>query len=157
MMCGVTGDLLTSWVDRLPPRLRRLLPRELVGFAVIGAVTLSVDLALLSLLREETRWPLAVAVSIAYLCASGLNFVLNRTANFRSHAPVGGQLVRYAFVLAGDYLLTVAGSTGLAATGLNFQLARLTASLFVAVFTYSASRWWVFQDRSERLPQPVNP
>jgi hypothetical protein len=29
------GDFLTSWVDRLPPRLRRLLPRELVGFAVV--------------------------------------------------------------------------------------------------------------------------
>ena len=162
MICGVTaeakketggsraeraGDFLTSWVDRLPPRLRRLLPRELAGFAIIGAFTLSVDLTLLSLLRDHTRLPLAAAVSIAYVFAFGLNFVLNRTANFRSHAPVGGQLVRYAFVLVGDYLLTVGGSTGLAALGLNFQLARLTASFFVAVFTYSASRWWVFRDR----------
>ncbi len=144
---------MRSWVHRL----RRLLPRELAGFAVIGAGTLSVDLALLTLLRDHTRLALPVAVSIAYGIASGLNFALNRTLNFRSHAPVGHQLIRYAFVLAGDYLLTVGGSTALAATGLNFQLARLTASLFVAVFTYSASRWWVFRDRPPALFEPVNP
>ena len=98
-----------------------------------------------------------VAVSIAYVIASGLNFALNRTLNFRSHAPVGRQLLRYAVVLAGDYLLTVGGSTGLAAAGLNFQIARVTASFFVAAFTYSASRWWVFRDRlpaGEPAPVP---
>jgi putative flippase GtrA len=147
MMCGVRRARLTAWLDRLPPRLRRWVPRELAGFAVIGAFTLSVDLTLLTLLRDHTRLPLTVAMSIAYLSAFGLNFGLNRTLNFRSHAPVSGQLVRYAVVLIGDYLLTVGVSTGLAATGLNFQLARLTASFFVAVFTYSASRWWVFRDR----------
>jgi putative flippase GtrA len=141
------GDFLTSWVDRLPLRLRRLLPRELVGFAILGAFTLSVDLTLLVLLRHWTRLPLPAAVSIAYLSAFGLNFVLNRTVNFRSHAPVGSQAVRYALVVLGDYLLTVGVSSGLTAVGLDFQIARLTASLFVAVFTYSASRWWVFRDR----------
>jgi hypothetical protein len=40
------SEFLTSWVDRLPPRLRRLLPRQLVGFAVIGAFTFSLDLTL---------------------------------------------------------------------------------------------------------------
>jgi putative flippase GtrA len=140
-----TVEQLTSWVDRLPPRLRRLLPRELVGFAVIGAFTFSLDLGLLAVLRDRTALPLPAAVSIAYLAAFALNFVLNRTVNFRSHAPVGGQALRYAVVLVGDYLLTVGVSTGLADLGLNFALARVTASFLVAVFTYSASRWWVFR------------
>jgi putative flippase GtrA len=142
---GQRSAFLTSWVDRLPPRVRRVLPRELAGFALIGAFTFSVDLALLALLRDRTALPLPVAVSVAYLVAFGLNFVLNRTINFHSHAPIGGQVLRYAVVLAGDYLLTVGISTGLAHLGLNFALARITASFFVAVFTYSASRWWVFQ------------
>ncbi|WP_327001821.1 GtrA family protein [Dactylosporangium sp. NBC_01737] len=141
------GDLLTGWVDRLPPRLRRFLPRDLVGFAILGAFTLSVDLALLVLLRHTTRLPLPVAVSVAYLTAFGLNFVLNRTVNFRSHAPVGPQVLRYALVACGDYLLTVGVSSGLAALGLDFRVARLAASFTVAVFTYTASRWWVFRDR----------
>jgi putative flippase GtrA len=106
---------------------------------------------LLVLLRHWTRLPLPAAVSIAYMSPSGLNFVLNRTVNFRSHAPVGGQALRYALVILGDYLLTVGVSTGLSTLGLDFRIARLAASFFVAVFTYSASRWWVFRDR---LPGP---
>ena len=141
----ITVEHLTSWVDRLPPRLRRLVPRELAGFAVIGAFTFSLDLALLAVLRERTGLPLPAAVSIAYLVAFGLNFVLNRTLNFRSHAPVGGQVLRYAVVLLGDYLLTVGVSSGLSSLGAGFLLARVTASFLVAVFTYSASRWWVFR------------
>jgi putative flippase GtrA len=145
MAAVAVESILTSWVDRLPPRLGRLLPRELVGFAIIGAFTFSIDLTLLALLRDHTGLQLPVAVSIAYIAAFGLNFILNRTANFRSHAPIGGQALRYAVVLLGDYLLTVGGSTGLTGLGLNFALARVIASFFVAVFTYSASRWWVFR------------
>jgi putative flippase GtrA len=139
------SEFLTSLVDRLPPRLRRFLPRQLAGFAIIGAFTFSLDLALLAALRDRTALPLPMAVSIAYLVTFSLNFVLNRTLNFHSHAPIGGQVLRYAVVMLGDYLLTVGISTGLTGLGLNFALARVTASFFVAVFTYSASRWWVFK------------
>jgi putative flippase GtrA len=149
------GDFLTSWVVHLPPRLRRLLPRELVGFGIIGACTFSLDLALLFVLRHHTRLPVPVAVSISYLIALGLNFVLNRTANFRSHAPVGRQVARYAVVLAVDYLLTVGATTGLTDLGLRFPVARVVASSFVAVFTYSASRWWVFRSAPAEHPRPV--
>jgi putative flippase GtrA len=136
-------------------RLRPLLTRELAGFAVIGALTFALDLGLLAVLRDRTALPLPVAVSIAYLVAFGLNFLLNRTLNFRSHAPVGAQIVRYAVVLAGDYLLTVGISTGLSGLGVQFVAARTIASFFVAVFTYSASRWWVFADRTARASAPV--
>jgi putative flippase GtrA len=140
------GDFLTSWVDRLPPRLRRLLPRELVGFAMLGALTFSIDLLLLSGLKAWTRLPLPVAISLAYVAAQGSNFLLNRTVNFRSHAPVGGQVVRYGLVVACDFGLTLGITTGLAAGGVDFRVARLIAAGCVAIFTYSASRWWVFRD-----------
>ncbi|WP_426504756.1 GtrA family protein [Dactylosporangium sp. McL0621] len=141
------GDMLTGWVDRLPPRLRRLLPRELAGFAMLGAFTFSVDLGLLMLLRRTTHLPIPVAVSIAYLAAFGLNFVLNRTVNFRSHAPVGRQVVRFAVVAVGDYCITVGVSSGLYELGLDVRVARVLAAGIVAVFTYTLSRWWVFRDR----------
>jgi hypothetical protein len=79
--------------------------------------------------------------------------LLNRTVNFRSHAPVGRQLLRYAVVAAGDYGCTVSITTGLSALGLDFRLARLTAAavaVAVATLTYSASRWWVFRDALRR-------
>ncbi|WP_221328141.1 GtrA family protein [Actinoplanes sp. L3-i22] len=143
------GNLLTAWVDRLPPGLRRIVSRELAGFAILGAFTFTVDLGLLTALRYGTSLPLPVAVSIAYLTAFALNFVLNRTVNFRSHAPAGPQALRYAVVLVGDYAITVGASTGLTMLGLPFPVARVIASMFVAAFTYSASRWWVFRERPE--------
>src|SRR4051812_20005223 len=96
-------DFLTAWVDRLPPRLRRVVSRELAGFAILGAFTFAVDLGLLAALHHWTPLPLPAAVSIAYLTAFALNFLLNRTVNFRSHAPAGPQALRYTAVLIGDY------------------------------------------------------
>jgi len=126
--------------------MRRRLPRKLVGFAILGGFTFLIDLALLASLREWTRLPLPVAVSLSYVVAFGLNFVLNRTVNFHSHAPVGPQTLRYALVVACDYGMTVGVTTGLAALGMDFRLARVLAATGVAVFTYTASRWWVFRD-----------
>jgi putative flippase GtrA len=150
------GDWLTSWVARLPPGLRRLLPRDLVGFAILGGFTFLVDLSLLWLLRTETALPIPVAVSIAYVIAFGLNFVLNRTVNFRSHAPVGSQALRYGLAAVCDYGLTVGVTSGLAAAGMDVRLARFIAAACVATFTYSVARWWVFRD-ALRPAEPVVP
>ncbi|GAA5194496.1 hypothetical protein GCM10023322_59040 [Rugosimonospora acidiphila] len=138
---------LASVLERLPPRLRRVLPRELVGFAILGGFTFLIDLGLLSALHAWTGLPEAAEVSIAYLSAFALNFVLNRTLNFRSHAPMGGQALRYLLVLGCDYGLTLGVTTGLSGLGLDFRLARLTAAGCVAVFTYTAARRWVFGRR----------
>jgi putative flippase GtrA len=141
------GDALTSWVEHLPPRARRVLPRVLLGFAILGAFTFLIDLALLGALRAWTRLPLAADVTIAYLAAFAVNFVLNRTVNFRSHAPVGGQALRYLVVVCCDFGFTLGVTTGLSALGLDFRVARLTAAACVATFTYTAARWWVFRRR----------
>lgn len=138
-------------MDRLPPGLRSRLPRDLVGFALLGAFTFGVDLALLAALRHWTSLPLPVAVSIAYIAAFSLNFALNRTVNFRSHAPVGGQIARYVLVMIGDYLVTVLVTTGLSTLGLDVRISRILAAGFVAAFTYTASKWWVFRDRRPDL------
>jgi putative flippase GtrA len=146
------GMALTGWVDRLPPRLRAIAPPDLVGFAILGGTTFLLDLGLLTLLRVTTTLPLGVAVTLAYLVAFAVNFVLNRTVNFRSHAPVGGQAAKYAAVLAVDYSLTLGVTTGLAALGLDYRLARMAAGMCVAAFTYSASRWWVFRAAATSSP-----
>jgi putative flippase GtrA len=151
------GEWLTSWVDRLPAPLRRLLPRELVGFAILGGFTFSIDLALLWFLETHTTLPVPVAVTGAYVVAFSLNFVLNRTVNFRSHAPVGGQALRYALVIACDYGLTLGVTSGLAAAGLDFRIARIIAGACVATFTYTGARWWVFRDRPETRERVASP
>jgi putative flippase GtrA len=142
-------DLLTGWSDRLPAPLRRWVPREVVGFAILGALTLGVDLLLLSALRRWTPLPVPVAVTVAYVGAVTLNYLLNRTVNFRSHAPVGGEAARYAAVVVTDYLLTVGVTSGLTAVGVDLRIARLAAAAVVALFTYATARWWVFRGAAE--------
>jgi putative flippase GtrA len=145
------GVALTSWVDRLPLRWRRLLPKDLVGFAMLGTFTFLIDLALLTLFKEKTSLPTPVDVALSYIGAFSLNFVLNRTLNFRSHAPVGGQALKFALVSACDFGFTVGITTGLTdGAGLAFPIARLIAAATVAVFTFSCARWWVFNDVRRR-------
>jgi putative flippase GtrA len=140
------GDAMVSWVDRLPGPVRRRLPKSLVGFCILSGFTFTIDLILLVLLRRGTHMPIVLAVTLSYAIAFGLNFLLNRTVNFQSHAPVGPQVTRFAIVAICDYGLTVGLTSWFTYLGLDFRVARVTAAGCVGIFTYSMSRWWVFRD-----------
>jgi hypothetical protein len=53
----------------------------------------------LTVLHGALGVPLQVSVTVAHACAFTLGYILNRTLNFRSHAAVGSQAVRYAGVV----------------------------------------------------------
>jgi putative flippase GtrA len=59
-----------------------------------------------------------VSITLSYVTASGLSYLLNRSLNFRSHG----------------------------ALGVNYQLARVAAGLCEAAYMYLAMRWLVFRD-----------
>ena len=70
-----------------------------------------------------------MAVTTAYVLASFLGYALNRSLNFRSRGAVGPQLAVYAAVVTVNFMAIILGvTTGLAALGLEYQLARLAAS-----------------------------
>jgi putative flippase GtrA len=145
--------VMAAVASRLPLGLSRLVSGRLLGFAVISSITFPVDLALLTAFHGGLRWPLPVAITAAYVLASGLGYVLNRTLNFRSHGAVGPQLTVYAAVLTVNFLAIILGvTTGLAALGLEYQLARLAASACETVYMYSAMRWLVFRDAGPASP-----
>lgn len=132
-------------VRRLPGPLRRVVAPTFLGFALINSTTFAIDLLLLTLLRSGFGLPLPLAVTIGYVVAFALAYVLNRWLNFRSHAPVGPQTGRYVAVVVVNYLAFILGlSTGLAALGVPYQLARLAAGACEAVYMYCAMRWVVF-------------
>jgi putative flippase GtrA len=138
---------------RLPLGLNRVVSARLAGFAVISSITFPVDLALLTAFHGGLRWPLPVAVTAAYALASGLGYILNRSLNFRSHAAVGPQLTVYAAVVTVNFLALILGvSTGLAALGLDYRLARLAAAACECVYMYSAMRWLIFRDVAAAPP-----
>ncbi|MFD4192971.1 GtrA family protein [Amycolatopsis thermoflava] len=136
-------------VRYLPLGLNMLVPPSFVGFALINGFTFGVDLLLLTLGHGVAGLPLPAAITVAYVCAFALSFVLNRVFNFRSHAPVGRQAVRYAIAVAVNYFAFILGAgAGLAALGVQYHLARIIAGACEAVFLYSVLRWIVFTDRS---------
>ena len=144
-MVGVAG--------RLPFGLSRVVSGELLGFGVISGFTFSVDLALLTVMRSGLGWALPVAITIGYVVAFGLNFVLNRVFNFRSHAPVGRQAGIYAVVVLINYLVCILGvGSGLAALGVDYHVSRVLAGACEGVYMYAAMRWVVFRREAEKLP-----
>jgi putative flippase GtrA len=149
--------VMAAAARRLPFGLSRVIPATVLGFCAISLCTFSADLLLLTALHSGLRWPVPVAITASYLAASGLSYLLNRALNFRSHGAVGPQAGVYAVVIAVNYLALILGvGAGLAALGVNYQLARLAAGLCEAVYMYCAMRWIVFRD-APRPPPPAPP
>ena len=133
-------------VARLPFGLNSLVAPTFLGFVLINSFTFGVDLLLLTLLHGIAAIPLPVSVTVAYACAFALSYVLNRTLNFRSHAAVGPQIAVYVVVVVINYLAFILGvSSGLAALGVEYHVARIVAGACEAVYMYSAMRWVVFR------------
>ncbi|BCZ22104.1 GtrA family protein [Mycobacterium senriense] len=135
-----------AFVGRLPFGVGALVAPTFVGFCVINGFTFGVDLTILTGLRGVLGLPVPIAVTAAYVCAFALSYVLNRTFNFRSHAPVGPQVMTYVVVVVVNYSAFILGmTTALAAIGVQYQLSRLAAGMCEAVYMYSAMRWVVFR------------
>ena len=138
---------MAAIVRRLPFGLDRIVAPNMLGFAVINSCTFSIDLALLTALHGGLRWPVPVSITLSYLTASGVSYLLNRRLNFRSHGPVASQTGVYVVVVIVNYLVNILGvGAGLAALGVDYQLARILAGLCEAVYMYVAMRWVVFRD-----------
>ncbi|WP_345028673.1 GtrA family protein, partial [Kutzneria kofuensis] len=105
---------------------------------------------ILAVLKTQTSLPLPVDVAIGYLAAFGLNYVLNRTVNFKSHAPVGGQVLRFTVITLLDLGFTTLATTWLADVGVPFAVARVGAACCVGLFTYVGARFWVFRKENRK-------
>ena len=139
--------VMAAIVHRLPFGLAGILPPSLLGFAIINGFTFTIDLGVLTTLHGGLRWPLPVSITVAYLTAFGLSYLLNRVLNFRSHGAVGPQIAVYIAVVIVNYLVWILGvGDGLAALGLDYRLARIVAGACEALYMYAAMRWLVFRD-----------
>jgi putative flippase GtrA len=131
---------------RLPFGLNSVVAPTFLGFVLINSFTFFVDLVILTALHSGLGTALPIAVTVGYVCAFALSYFLNRTMNFRSHAPVGPQVAVYVVVVLVNYLAFILGvSTALTALGVEYHLARSVAGGCEAVYMYSAMRWVVFR------------
>ena len=114
---------------------------------------------MLTVFHGVLHWPVAVSITLSYGTATSVSYLLNRTLNFHSHGPGGRQVTIYAAVVVVNYLAFILGvGSGLAALGLEYQLARIVAGLCEAVWIYVAMRFLVFRDSLSPVPDnPNNP
>ncbi|WP_067706560.1 GtrA family protein [Nocardia yamanashiensis] len=148
------GPWPVRWFHRFCERLTALLPFGLsrmvaptfVGYLLLSACTFGLDLVLLTALHGGLGLPVPIAVTVAYVSAFATSFLLNRTLNFVSHAAVGPQLAVYVLVVVINYVVFILGVTsGLAALGLDYRLARIAAGLGEGLYLYVSMRWLVFR------------
>lgn len=138
---------MAAFVRVLPFGLDRVVPPSLAGFAVLNTGTFCVDIGLLTALHGGLRWPLPLAITVGYVTAFALSFVLNRRYNFRSHGALEGQVPVYVAVVAINYVVWILGvGDGLSRLGVDYRLARVAAACCEAVYLYLALRWIVFRD-----------
>jgi GtrA-like protein len=104
------------------------------------------------------KWPYPAAVTLSYLTAFALSFVLNRVFNFRSHEALGPQTTKYVVAVGVNYAAFVLGlGDGLTAMGVEYQLARILSGLCEGVYMYCVMRWVVFRDAPRGLRRGHGP
>jgi putative flippase GtrA len=144
------GDRFAAVMARvvavLPFGLSRIVAPNLVGFALLNALTFSLDLGLLTTLHGGLRWPLPVSITISYATAFALSYLLNRRFNFRSHAPVESQLPVYVCVVVVNYVVWILGVGDGLGHVVDYRIARVIAGCCEGVYMYCALRWLVFRD-----------
>ena len=91
-LAGRFHEWCEAVVGRLPFGLSSVVAPTFLGFCLINGLTFAVDLLILTGLHSGLRIPVPIAVTAAYVCAFALSYVLNRTFNFQSHAPVDHSL-----------------------------------------------------------------
>ncbi|EOD67149.1 hypothetical protein H480_18052 [Amycolatopsis vancoresmycina DSM 44592] len=134
----------------LPLGLSRIVAPTFLGFCLINGFTFGVDLGLLTVFHGVLGWPVWLAITLAYVCAFGLSFALNRTFNFHSHAAVGRQLVLYIVAIAVNYAAFLLGvGAGLTALGIEYHVSRVLAGACEGVFMYAVMRWVIFRDSGQ--------
>jgi putative flippase GtrA len=149
---------MTAITRRLPLGLSEVIEPNMLGYLLINLCTFFIDLALLAVFHGRLRWPIPLAVTCSYGTASIISYVLNRVLNFRSHADVGRQFPVYVAVSASNYLIFVLGLTDLlSAVGVYYELSRVIAACFEAVYLYCMMRWVVFRDATTESAAPEPP
>jgi len=132
-------------------------PRELtrfLKFAIVGAIGMLVDLAVLTFCREVLGFPLALAVGLGFTVAVISNFTWNRLWTFPEsrERPLATQLGQFAFInLIGLGLneLIVLGLHPLFSKALVDPPAYLAAKVIaigvVLFWNYGANRIWTYR------------
>ena len=116
-------------------------------FMLVGAATAAVYLGLMSVLYGRFHLDYRIAVTVCYIIAVALHFLLNRHLTFRTgNGHVMLQIMKYLALVAINYLVTMLVVAGAVAwVGLSPYLGALLAIVSTTIVTFVMSKNWVFR------------
>ena len=95
-----------------------------------------------------------ISIIISGIVGAVLNFSLNRYWSFKDQgsekSPVGSQLIKFVFMVAGSVLLKAAGTYVLTTwLKLDYRISRIVVDLIVSLgFNFVLQNFWVFKKKA---------
>ncbi len=124
----------------------RVIGRQFLTFAAVGAVGTAAHYATLVLLVEALRTSPIVGTTIGFVCGAVVNYLLNRRFTFasaRNHQTALPQFLCVAALGAGLNYVAVATLTSW--PGVHYLVAQAIATCFVLLWNFLANRYWTFR------------
>lgn len=120
---------------------------ELFSYLTIGVIVASVYFGLIYLLIDELAIQYMIAVSISYVTAVSLHFILNRLITFKaSSGRLGKQSFRYLGLLIINYTISlVIVYLSVSFAGFSPYFGACTAVIATFFSGYIISSRWVFK------------
>ena len=143
-------DLLLQRLSAIAPGAgssRRVLARQFLTFAAVGAACTVVQYAVLVALVVVGVNPVA-ASTVGFLNGAVANYLLNYCLTFRSTMPHRNVAPRFAAIAASALLLnTLLMWIQINRFGLQYLLAQVITTALVLIWNFIFNRLWTFRPR----------
>lgn len=129
------------------------LPAKLARYAVVGFLTLAIYLLVA---RAAGRLGLALSwqVSLAFVSAVVVNYLLQRSWVFADRRPAASSLPKYVVMISVGYVVNLVALEALAPR-IPMTVALLVAVVAVVISNALLSFTWVFLNRDTRAARPA--
>jgi putative flippase GtrA len=114
-------------------------------YAAVGALSVAIDVGLLSLLHSVAHVELILATTLSFAAALLVNYSLNHVWAFDAGGLSWHRLYRYAVLVVINYGITVGLVAGLTSVGAYYLVAKAIAVAIAACINFTGYRLWVFR------------
>lgn len=124
---------------------RKLLTGRFIRFVIVGGLSSLLYVLIVIFMVEVAALSDSVAVVVAYLCATPLNYVLHRKVTFRSQGQVRKEIPRFLFIHGCNILLSLGGMEAATAyLGFPYWVGALSAAVIIPISSFILMQIWVF-------------
>ena len=122
-----------------------MLSRQFLVYSVVGLLSAVIDVGSMYLLLV-LQWPIAVAVTVAFLAAFGFNYLCHQRITFQAAHDLA-TLLRFVAVVAVNYLFTLV-CVWIGVQQFDSAMAGKLVSLpLITINGFLLGKFWIFRTR----------